>query len=412
MFIAFNSLEIIRYPHATKQHVESQKGRHPLRLFKEKTAWLAPLAVILIISLFSVNLFAQGDPKVRNLPVAISVNDEGAHVDAVLSAVEQMSKGTADEEPMLAFTKVKETDIDDLFHDKKYYAALVIPEGYNDALQNALANNKPAALKVYINQGFNATGANYAKTALNALITQLSNQYSANFAMQMDGQKIDADKAAVLVNPIVSKEKVFNPITASTANGNAPTLMAVPAWVGALIGGFILFLTTSNILKKELLTRKQALRLMGGQVLFGVLIALFSGFTVATLGTIAGINMPSYFLVGSFVSFAAFCFFLLVSAVTAWIGKPAITLFMVVMLLGMGVLMMPMEMLPDFFVNFIRPWVPIRFAAEGLRDIFYFGSGFYTGTSFNIIAGIGIAGLVLYVLAIFKPLRVQKHPNK
>ena len=85
---------------------------------------------------------------------------------------------------------------------------------------------------------------------------------------------------------------------------------------------------------------------------------------------------------------------------------------MVVMLLGMGVLMMPMEMLPDFFVNFIRPWVPIRFASEGLRDIFYFGSGFYTGTSFNTIAGIGIAGLVLYVLAIFKPLRVQKHPNK
>ena len=47
--------------------------------------------------------------------------------------------------------------------------------------------------------------------------------------------------------------------------------------------------------------------------------------------------------------------------------------------LGMGVLMTPQEMLPDFFVNFIRPWVPIRFASEGLREIFYFGSGFYTG---------------------------------
>lgn len=383
-----------------------------MRLFKEKLAWAAPIAVILIIALFSVNLFAQGDPKVRNLPVALIVNDEGAHVDTVKAAVEQMSKGTDGEEPMLAFTNETEADIEDLFDDKEYYAALVIPEGYNDALQNAMTNNSAATLQVYINQGFNITGANYAKTALNALIAQLSDQYSANFIAQMGNQQIDADKAAVLVNPIVSEEKVFNAITASTANGSAPTLMAVPAWVGALIGGFILFLTTSGILKKERLSRKQTLRLMGGQALFGIIIALFSGFTVATLGLIAGINMPSYFLVGSFISFAAFCFFLLVSGVTSWIGKPAITLFMVVMLLGMGVLMTPKEMLPDFFVNFIRPWVPIRFASEGLREIFYFGSGFYTGQSFNTILGIGIAGLAMYLLSIFKPVRAQKPKAK
>ncbi|NMD72073.1 DUF3533 domain-containing protein [Bacillus sp. DNRA2] len=380
-----------------------------MRLFKEKLAWAAPIAVILIIALFSVNLFAQGNPKVRNLPVALIVNDEGMHVDAVKSAIEQMSKGTDGEEPMLAFTTEKEADIEDLFADKKYYAALVVPKGYNNTLQNAMTNNSAATLQVYINQGFNMTGANYAKTALNALITQLSNQYSTNFVAQMADQQIDANKAAVLVKPIVSEEKIFNAITASTANGSAPTLMAVPAWVGALIGGFILFLTTSSIFKKELLTRKQTLRLMGGQALFGIIIALFSGFTVATLGSIAGINMPNYFLVGSFVSFAAFCFFFLVSGVTAWIGKPAITLFMVVMLLGMGVLMTPKEMLPDFFVTFIRPWVPIRFASEGLREIFYFGSGFYTGQSFNTILGIGIVGLLMFLLSIFKPVRV---PNR
>ena len=378
-----------------------------MRLFKEKLAWAAPIAVILIIALFSVNLFAQGNPQVKNLPVALIVNDEGQHVDAVTTAVEQMSKGVDGEEPILAFTTEKEEDIEDLFADKAYYAALVIPEGYNDSVQNAMTENTPATLKIYINQGFNMTGANYAKTALNGFVTQLSGQYSTNFIAQMGDQQIDASKAAVLVSPIVAEEKIFNPITASTANGSAPTLMAVPAWVGALIGGFIVFLASASILKKETLTRKQTLGLIGGQILFGVIIALFSGFTVATLAQIAGINMPSYFLVAFFVSFAAFCFYLLVSAITAWIGKPAITLFMVVMLLGMGVLMTPQEMLPSFFVNFIRPWVPIRFASEGLREIFYFGSGFYTGGSFNTILGIGIVGLVIYFLSIFKPVRTQ-----
>lgn len=383
-----------------------------MRLFKEKLAWAAPIAVILIIALFSVNLFAQGNPKVKNLPVALIVNDEGVHVDAIKSAIKQMSKGVDGKEPMLAFTTEKEKDIKDLFDDKKYYAALVIPKGYNDSLQNAMTNNSPATLKVYINQGFNMTGANFAKTTLSSLIAQLDQQYSKNFVAQMKDQKINANQATVLVNPIVSEEKVFNAITASTANGSAPTLMAVPAWVGALIGGFIVFLATSNILKKEMLTRRQTLRLMGGQILFGIIIALFSGFTVATLGQIAGINMPSYFLVAFFVSFAAFCFFLLVSAITAWIGKPAITLFMVVMLLGMGVIMTPKEMLPSFFVNFIRPWIPIRFASEGLREIFYFGSGFYTGQSFNIILGIGIVGILIYVLSIFKPVRPKTTNDK
>ena len=384
-----------------------RKDEFQLRLFKEKLAWVAPIAVILIIALFSLNLFAQGDPKVKNLPIALITSDEGSHVDAVKEAIEQMSKGIDGEEPMLTFSSEKEADIEELFAQKEYYAALVIPEGYNDAVQNAMTSNTSATLKIYINQGFNMTGANFAKTALNGLVTQISDQYSTNLIGQLDDQQIDANQASVLVHPVVSEEKVFNTITTATANGSAPTLLAVPAWVGALIGGFIVFLATSSIFKKEILTRKQTLRLMSGQVLFGVIIALFSGFTVATLAQIAGINMPSYFLVAFFVSFAAFCFYLLVSAITAWIGKPAITLFMVVMLLGMGVLMTPQEMLPSFFVNFIRPWVPIRFASEGLREIFYFGSGFYTGESFNTILGIGIAGLLIFLLSIFKPVRTK-----
>lgn len=378
-----------------------------MRLFKEKLAWAAPIAVILIIALFSVNLFVQGDPQVKNLPVALVVNDEGEHVEAIKSIVEQMSSSINDAEPMVAFTSENEADIEQLFQDKKYYAALVVPANYNETLQNAVESNTQATLQIYINQGFNMTGATYAKTALNSIVDQVSSQYSAKFIAQLGDQSINAEQAAVLVKPITAAEKVFNPVTASTANGSAPILMAMPAWVGALIGGFILFLSTSSITKRVVLTRKQQLGLMGNQILFGIIIALFSGFTVATLGLIAGINMPSYFLVGIFVSFAAFCFFLLVSAVTAWIGKPAITLFMVVMLLGMGVIMMPKEMIPDFFVTFVRPWIPIRFAGEGLREIFYFGSGFYTGQSFNTILGIGLAGLVIYLLSAFKPVRTR-----
>lgn len=379
-----------------------------MRLFKEKMAWAAPIAVILIIALFSVNLFAQGDPKVRNLPVTLIVNDSGQHVDTIKAALDKMVEGIDGKEPVIAFTVENEADIERLFADKEYYAAFVVPKGYNDSIENAMANNAPAQLKIYLNQGYNMQGSNVAKNALNGFVAQMNAQYSQSFITQIGDKKIDAAQATVLVNPIVVEEEIYNEITASTANGSAPVLMAVPAWVGALIGGFVIFLTTSSILKRELLTRKQTFELMLGQILFGVIIALFSGFTVATLGYVAGINMPSYWLVALFVSFAAFCFFLLVSAITEWVGKPAITLLMVVMLLGMGVLMTPMEMLPDFFVNFIRPWIPLRFASEGLRDIFYFGSGFYTGSSFNTILGIGIVSFIVYGISIFKPVKAKQ----
>lgn len=103
----------------------------------------------------SVNLFAQGNPQVKNLPVALIVNDEGQHVDTILEAVKQMSQGVDGAEPVMAFTNEKEENIESLFADKKYYAALVIPEGYNDTLQNALSNNEAAKLQISINQGFN-----------------------------------------------------------------------------------------------------------------------------------------------------------------------------------------------------------------------------------------------------------------
>lgn len=40
-----------------------------MRIFKEKLTWVAPIAVILKIALFSMNLFAKGDPQVKNLSI-------------------------------------------------------------------------------------------------------------------------------------------------------------------------------------------------------------------------------------------------------------------------------------------------------------------------------------------------------
>lgn len=372
-----------------------------MNLFKQKMAWAAPIAVIFIIFLFSLNLFAQGNPIPKNLPIALVVNDEGH--DSTIDKISEAATTTIDgSEPTIKFTKEKEKNIEQLFDDKKYYAALVIPEGFFDDLQGALKNNKQATVKIYINQGYNVIGSTTAKTILNGLVDTLNKRYSETFVKQIGDNKISVDQVTVISAPIKVEEKVYHEITAKTANGIAPTLIAVPSWVGALTGGFLIFLVVESMSKSAMLTRKQSFGLLLQQISFGVIIALISGFSVATIANLADISLPSYSTVALFVSYTAFCFFLTISSITAWVGKPAITLFMVVMLVGMSVLMLPKEMLPDFFVNVIRPWIPLRFASEGLREIFYFGSGFYTGSSFLVISGIGLGGLIILLLSLFK----------
>lgn len=382
-----------------------------MRLFKQKLAWIAPIAVLLIIALFSINLVIQGDPTPKNLPVAIVSNETG-HAGQIVHMLKEQMTGREGEPAALTFTQLQsEEEVRAAFDEKKYYAAVVIPENFNAALENLSVEGRAAEIQLLVNQGMNATGANLANSALGAMIDGMSQQVSEQWLARMEASNmtISANQVAAFADPIVTKVELVNAVGKASANGNAPLLMAMPAWVGALIGGMLLLLATQ---KMEILTRADRLRVIGEQIVLGAVMAVLSGFAVATLATWAGILLPSYLTVALFVAFSFFCFFMLVSATVSWIGKPAIMLFMIVMLLGMGTIMMPVEMLPTFFADYVRPWIPMRFAADGLREIFYFNQGFFTGTANTILTSIGLGSLAVYLLSVLKPVKQDRMIEK
>lgn len=379
-----------------------------MRLFKQKLALIAPIAVIVILVIFSINLVVQGDPKPENLPVALVVNDDGEQATVLKKALLAQEKSVDGKEPMFDFTIVNdEKSLDQSFNDQEYYAALIIPKGFSEAVTSITKTNTPAAVTIKVNQGMNSTGANYANQGLSAVVDAVSNQVSQQVLSSLEESKhnITATQVKALATPITKNIESVNAVTKATANGNAPILMAMPAWVGALIGGMLLLLATQKI---KFTKRTDRLSVMAEQIVLGIVMALLSGFTVATLATWSGMNLPSYSIVLLFIAFAYFCFFMLVSATVAWIGKPAIMIFMVMMLVGMGTITMPPEMLPSFLANYVRTWMPMRFAADGLREIFYFGTGFYTGSPSNVLMGIGGGALIVYLLSALKPIKSVK----
>jgi ABC-type multidrug transport system permease subunit len=70
----------------------------------------------------------------------------------------------------------------------------------------------------------------------------------------------------------------------------------------------------------------------------------------------------------------------------------------------MATAMLAKEMLPGFWRDWIYPWVPQRFVADGIKSIFYMGGGAWNSASLALLIT-GCVGLVLMALAVFIPRR-------
>ena len=58
------------------------KGGKVMNIFKSKLLWLAPIAAILILVIFSLAFYPAFNPKPKDLPIAIVNNDEGTTIQS------------------------------------------------------------------------------------------------------------------------------------------------------------------------------------------------------------------------------------------------------------------------------------------------------------------------------------------
>ncbi|MDQ0273828.1 YhgE/Pip domain-containing protein [Cytobacillus purgationiresistens] len=384
-------------------------------LFKQKLTGLSPLIVLIVIVIFSLTIVPSISPVPKNLPIAIVNEDSGVvlpngtNLNVGDIAVENILQASAESAEDSAVKWIKAADLKEVnkgMGKKEYYAALVIPENFSQK-QATLQTGAPesATVDILINQGMNTPAANLASQILNSIVDNLNMKVRQDTFNGLEQAKasLTPKQAEVLASPIIKKITNVNEIGDHSANGNVPVSLFQPIWMASLIGAILLFVSNKNM---TFHSRKDKFSSKIAQLCAGIILSLTAGFGLTLFADGAlGLEVPKIIDTSLFVAVSYLAFFLMISAVLAWVGLAGVPIFALILFFGAPLLAMAPELMPTFYQDWIYPWLPMRFMTDGLRELFFFEKGFSWSHSVSTLVWIGACSLLIMFLSIFKPER-------
>lgn len=387
-----------------------------MNLLKQKQALFAPIIVLVVVVIFSLTLASSVNPTPKNLPIAIVNEDEGIIVPTkgeinlgkiMVSKINEVTN--SQKESAVNWIQVSSEDkVRKGLDDKKYYAALILPKDLSQK-QATLKTNNPSSIeiKVLLNQGMNANASTMAGQILNNVVNQLSMNIRTEVLSELEKSNtlISAKQASVLASPILNKTENVNEIGTHTANGNAPVILITPLWMSSLIGAVIIFLGKK---KTNMTTSINKLNVIIEQVALAIILAFVAGFGITLMADWIGFTIPSFIDTALYLTIAYFSFHLLISAVMSWIGFGGVGLFALIFFFAGSIIGMAPELLPKFTHDWIYSWVPMRFGADGLREIFYFGKELSFNHSMVILVWIASVSTIILFASAFKQNKIEK----
>lgn len=387
-----------------------------MNLLKQKQALLAPIIVLVVVVIFSLTLASSVNPTPKNLPIAIVNEDKGITVptkgeinlgNIMVSKINESTN--SQKESAVNWIQVSSEDkVRKGLDDKKYYAALILPKDLSQK-QATLKTANPSSIeiKVLLNQGMNANASTMAGQILNNVVNQLSMNIRTEVLSELEKNNtlISAKQASVLASPILNKIENVNEIGTHTANGNAPVILITPLWMSSLIGAVIIFLGKN---KTNMTTSVNKLKVILEQVALSIILAFVAGFGITLMADWIGFTIPNFIDTALYFTIAYFSFHILISAVMSWVGFGGVGLFALIFFFAGSIIGMAPELLPKFTHDWIYSWVPMRFGADGLREIFYFGKQLSFSHSMVILVWIASVSTIVLLASAFKQNKVEK----
>lgn len=383
-----------------------------MNLLKQKQAILSPIIVLVIAFVFSLTLASSVNPTPKNLPIAIVNEDQGITFPSkgtinvgklMVTKINSLSKSSTGEEPAIKWVHVaSEQKVREGLDDQKYYAAFILPKDLSQkqaSLQTA--NPSPITLKILVNQGKNTNGSTIATQILTHIVDNFKmNIHTEIFnALEKNTKVVSVKQAEVLSNPIVTTIENVNEIGTHTSGGNAPVVLITPLWMSSLVGAVFIFLAKR---KTQVSSAIDKVKVIFEQLVIAVFLSFLAGFGIALLAKWIGYTLPNFVDIALYLTIAYFCFHLLISAVLSWIGFGGVGIFALIFFFSGSLIGMPKELLPTFSKDWIYSWVPMRFGADGLREIFYFGKGLSLSHPMIVILWIGIISIIILFLSALK----------
>ncbi|WP_339195849.1 ABC transporter permease [Solibacillus sp. FSL R5-0449] len=380
-------------------------------MLKNKLVLALPFITLAIIFIFSLTLYPNVQPKVRDLPIAIVNEDEGVTLpngttmNMGQTIVDMIENGSSDLEAseMIKWVFVESDEaVQKGLDAQKYYGALVIPNNFSEkqvSLQTPAPTNP--AVQIYINQGMHMQVSTIAGQVLNGVVDNMNNAVRTQLieSAEKNGELVSAQLAGNLVTPIQKNVINVNEVSKNTANGNAPFLMLQPMWLASLVGAAILFFTASKL---KHVSRKESFATKGLQLLMAFIAAIFIGFGFTWIaGDIVGLNIPSFMDTALFLSITSISFILLILALFSWIGFRAMPIFVLLLFFGAPLFGLAPEMMSVFYRDWLYPLLPMRFMVEGLRELFFFNAELSWDLVATQVWMIGVSCVVI-ILSVWK----------
>ncbi|HCZ8924374.1 TPA: YhgE/Pip domain-containing protein [Staphylococcus aureus] len=419
-----------------------------MNIFKNKLLWIAPIATMIILVIFSLAFYPAYNPKPKDLPIGILNEDKGTTIqDKNVNIGKKLEDKLLDSDSnKIKWVKVdSEKDLEKDLKDQKIFGVAIIDKDFSkdamsktqkvvmdskkEEMQQKVASGeippqvvqqmkqkmgnqqvevKQAKFKTIVSEGSSLQGSQIASAVLTGMGDNINAQITKQSLETLTSQNVKVNAADIngLTNPVKVDNEKLNKVKDHQAGGNAPFLMFMPIWIGSIVTSILLFFafrTSNNIVVQHRIIASI------GQMIFAVVAAFAGSFVyIYFMQGVQGFDFDHPNRVAIFVALAILGFVGLILGVMVWLGMKSIPIFFILMFFSMELVTLPKQMLPESYQKYVYDWNPFTHYATSVRELLYLNHHIELNSTMWMFIGFMIFGAVSSLVSAI----VRKHSTK
>ncbi|HDE8480534.1 TPA: YhgE/Pip domain-containing protein [Staphylococcus aureus] len=419
-----------------------------MNIFKNKLLWIAPIATMIILVIFSLAFYPAYNPKPKDLPIGILNEDKGTTIqDKNVNIGKKLEDKLLDSDSnKIKWVKVdSEKDLEKDLKDQKIFGVAIIDKDFSkdamsktqkvvmdskkEKMQQKVASGeippqvvqqmkqkmgnqqvevKQAKFKTIVSEGSSLQGSQIASAVLTGMGDNINAQITKQSLETLTSQNVKVNAADIngLTNPVKVDNEKLNKVKDHQAGGNAPFLMFMPIWIGSIVTSILLFFafrTSNNIVVQHRIIASI------GQMIFAVVAAIAGSFVyIYFMQGVQGFDFDHPNRIAIFVALAILGFVGLILGVMVWLGMKSIPIFFILMFFSMQLVTLPKQMLPESYQKYVYDWNPFTHYATSVRELLYLNHHIELNSTMWMFIGFMIFGAVSSLVSAI----VRKHSTK
>ncbi|HEA0015100.1 TPA: YhgE/Pip domain-containing protein [Staphylococcus aureus] len=419
-----------------------------MNIFKNKLLWIAPIATMIILVIFSLAFYPAYNPKPKDLPIGILNEDKGTTIqDKNVNIGKKLEDKLLDSDSnKIKWVKVdSEKDLEKDLKDQKIFGVAIIDKDFSkdamsktqkvvmdskkEEMQQKIASGeippqvvqqmkqkmgnqqvevKQAKFKTIVSEGSSLQGSQIASAVLTGMGDNINAQITKQSLETLTSQNVKVNAADIngLTNPVKVDNEKLNKVKEHQAGGNAPFLMFMPIWIGSIVTSILLFFafrTSNNIVVQHRIIASI------GQMIFAVVAAFAGSFVyIYFMQGVQGFDFDHPNRIAIFVAFAILGFVGLILGVMVWLGMKSVPIFFILMFFSMQLVTLPKQMLPESYQKYVYDWNPFTHYATSVRELLYLNHHIELNSTMWMFIGFMIFGAVSSLVSAI----VRKHSTK